>query len=82
MLETKVVSPCSDSWWQRGCGDIVLDRSRAGGGIYLQVREQLAADPSDEQANHGIRPIWGFMAALLLGLIVVAIIPWISIGFL
>jgi tripartite ATP-independent transporter DctM subunit len=30
----------------------------------------------------GIRPIWGYMLALLLGLIVVAIFPWISIGFL
>jgi tripartite ATP-independent transporter DctM subunit len=32
--------------------------------------------------NDGIRPIWGYMAALLVGLIVVATIPWISIGFL
>jgi tripartite ATP-independent transporter DctM subunit len=32
--------------------------------------------------NDGIRPIWGYMAALLVGLIVVAAIPWISIGFL
>jgi tripartite ATP-independent transporter DctM subunit len=30
----------------------------------------------------GIRPIWGYMLALLIGLIVVAIFPWISIGFL
>jgi tripartite ATP-independent transporter DctM subunit len=30
----------------------------------------------------GIRPIWGYMLALLAGLIVVAIFPWISIGFL
>jgi tripartite ATP-independent transporter DctM subunit len=30
----------------------------------------------------GIRPIWGYMLALLVGLIVVAIFPWISIGFL
>jgi tripartite ATP-independent transporter DctM subunit len=34
-------------------------------------------DPAD-----GIRPIWGYMLALLVGLIVVAIFPWISIGFL
>jgi len=34
-------------------------------------------DPAD-----GIRPIWGYMAALLLGLLVIAAIPWISIGFL
>jgi len=80
MPDAKVVSPCSGC--QRRCGDIVLDRSRAGGGIYLPVREQLAADPPDEQANRGIRTIWDYVAALLLGLIVVAIIPWISIGFL
>src|SRR5271154_2624000 len=30
----------------------------------------------------GVRPIWGYMLALLAGLIVVAIFPWISIGFL
>jgi len=30
----------------------------------------------------GIRPILGYMLALLLGLIIVAIFPWISIGFL
>ncbi|MEW6644228.1 MAG: TRAP transporter large permease subunit [Pseudomonadota bacterium] len=30
----------------------------------------------------GIKPIWGYMLALFLGLVVVAAIPWISIGFL
>ncbi|WP_213737136.1 TRAP transporter large permease subunit [Bradyrhizobium sp. dw_411] len=30
----------------------------------------------------GIRPIWGYLLALLVGLIFVAIFPWISIGFL
>ena len=30
----------------------------------------------------GIRPILGYMLALLVGLIIVAIFPWISIGFL
>src|SRR6202051_3926321 len=30
----------------------------------------------------GIRPIWGYLLALLVGLIVVAVFPWISIGFL
>ncbi|MCA6120328.1 TRAP transporter large permease subunit [Bradyrhizobium sp. WSM 1704] len=30
----------------------------------------------------GIRPILGYMLALLIGLIIVAIFPWISIGFL
>ena len=30
----------------------------------------------------GIRPIWGYLLALLAGLIVVAIFPWVSIGFL
>ena len=30
----------------------------------------------------GIRAIWGYMLALLAGLIIVAIFPWISIGFL
>jgi tripartite ATP-independent transporter DctM subunit len=30
----------------------------------------------------GVRPIWGYLLALLAGLIIVAIFPWISIGFL
>lgn len=30
----------------------------------------------------GIKPIWGYMLALLIGLAVVAIFPWLSIGFL
>jgi tripartite ATP-independent transporter DctM subunit len=30
----------------------------------------------------GIKPIWGYLLALLIGLIVVAAFPWISIGFL
>jgi tripartite ATP-independent transporter DctM subunit len=34
-------------------------------------------DPAD-----GIRPIWGYLLALLIGLIIVAVFPWISIGFL
>jgi TRAP-type C4-dicarboxylate transport system permease large subunit len=29
----------------------------------------------------GIRPIWGYLLALLVGSIVVAIFPWMSIGF-
>jgi tripartite ATP-independent transporter DctM subunit len=30
----------------------------------------------------GMRPIWGYMVALVIGTIVVAAVPWISIGFL
>jgi tripartite ATP-independent transporter DctM subunit len=30
----------------------------------------------------GIRPIWGYLFALLIGLVIVAMFPWISIGFL
>ena len=30
----------------------------------------------------GMRPILGYMLALFIGLIVVAAVPWISIGFL
>ncbi|MCZ8390191.1 TRAP transporter large permease subunit [Achromobacter xylosoxidans] len=32
--------------------------------------------------DEGIRPIWGYIAALLVGLVIVAVFPWISIGFL
>ncbi|MFT4098206.1 MAG: TRAP transporter large permease subunit [Rhodoblastus sp.] len=34
-------------------------------------------DPAD-----GVAPIWPYLAALIVGLILVAAIPWISIGFL
>jgi TRAP-type C4-dicarboxylate transport system permease large subunit len=30
----------------------------------------------------GMRHIWRYMAALLVGLIIVAAVPWISVGFL
>ena len=30
----------------------------------------------------GMRPIWGYVLALVIGTIVVAAVPWISIGFL
>src|SRR5258707_1470888 len=30
----------------------------------------------------GIRPIWGYLLALMIGLVIVAVFPWISIGFL
>jgi len=32
--------------------------------------------------DEGIRPIWPYLFALLIGLLVVAAVPWISIGFL
>jgi tripartite ATP-independent transporter DctM subunit len=32
--------------------------------------------------NEGIKPLWGYMAALLAGLILVAVVPWFSIGLL
>ncbi len=34
-------------------------------------------DPSE-----GIRPIWGYLLALLAGLVLIAAVPWFSIGFL
>ncbi|CDZ42349.1 Putative TRAP-type C4-dicarboxylate transport system, fusion of small and large permease proteins (DctQ/dctM domains) [Neorhizobium galegae bv. officinalis] len=32
--------------------------------------------------TEGIRPLWGYMGALLVGLALVTAIPWISVGFL
>ncbi|WP_416362553.1 TRAP transporter large permease subunit [Phyllobacterium sp. 0TCS1.6A] len=32
--------------------------------------------------DEGMRPIWGYLVALIIGTILVAAIPWISIGFL
>lgn len=34
------------------------------------------------EPSEGIKPIWGYMLALLIGTALVAFIPWISIGFL
>ncbi len=32
--------------------------------------------------DEGVRPIWGYLAALIIGLVLVAAVPWISLGFL
>ncbi|WP_029003876.1 TRAP transporter large permease subunit [Azorhizobium doebereinerae] len=32
--------------------------------------------------DEGLKHIWGYVAALLIGLVIVAAIPWLSIGFL
>ncbi len=32
--------------------------------------------------DEGIKHIWGYVAALLVGLVIVAAVPWLSIGFL
>jgi tripartite ATP-independent transporter DctM subunit len=32
--------------------------------------------------DEGMRPIWGYMLALFIGILVLAAIPWLSIGFL
>ena len=37
---------------------------------------------SQVDASEGMRPIWGYLLVLLIGLTVVAAIPWISTGFL
>jgi TRAP-type C4-dicarboxylate transport system permease large subunit len=34
------------------------------------------------QPDEGLRPILGYLAALVAGLVVVTAIPWISTGFL
>ena len=34
-------------------------------------------DPAD-----GMRPIWGYMIALVIGTVIVAAVPWLSVGFL
>ena len=56
----------SDYWWR-------FRRPR----YYYAACAIGRVDPAE-----GIKPIWGCMLALLVGLIIVAIIPWFSIGFL
>jgi len=47
-----------------------------GVGYYARLRHRPG------YPAQGIRPIWGYLLALLIGLILVAVFPWISIGFL
>ena len=47
-----------------------------GGGYYA------ACAVSRINPDEGMRPIVGYMIALLIGTIIVAAVPWISIGFL
>ena len=37
---------------------------------------------SQTHPDEGIRPIIGYMIALFIGIVIVASVPWISIGFL
>ena len=53
----------------------VDDASFAGGKRIGEIEYEAAL-------AQGVRPIWGYLLALLIGLIIVAIFPWISIGFL
>jgi TRAP-type C4-dicarboxylate transport system permease large subunit len=32
--------------------------------------------------DEGMKPIWGYLLALMIGIIVIAAVPWISTGFL
>ncbi|SHJ25608.1 TRAP transporter, DctM subunit [Roseomonas rosea] len=41
-----------------------------------------ACATSKVNPDEGLRYIWGYMAALLVGLVIVAAVPWFSIGFL
>jgi hypothetical protein len=41
-----------------------------------------AYDIGRVEPTDGMRPIWGYMIALVIGTIVVAAVPWISTGFL
>ncbi|MBE9607242.1 TRAP transporter large permease subunit [Acetobacteraceae bacterium H6797] len=41
-----------------------------------------ACATSKVNPDEGLRYIWGYMGALLIGLVIVAAIPWISTGFL
>jgi hypothetical protein len=45
--------------------------------LTLRTAPSARVDPAQ-----GVRPIWGYLAALVIGTIIVAAVPWISIGFL
>jgi tripartite ATP-independent transporter DctM subunit len=48
----------------------------------LGVGFYAACAISKVSSDHVIRRVWGYLAALILALIIVACFPWISIGFL
>ena len=56
-----------------------------GGGLFAPpfgVGDYAACAIGRVEPADGIRPIWGYLLSLLIGLIIVAMITWISIGFL
>ena len=46
------------------------------------MRPQPACAIGRVNPDEGIGPITGYMVALFVGLVIVAAVPWISIGFL
>jgi len=48
----------------------------------LGVGFYAACAISKVSSDHVIRRVWGYLAALVVALIIVACFPWISIGFL
>ena len=63
-------------WWSCLAMGIGLFAPPFGVGYYA------ACAISRIHPDEGMRPIVGYMLALLVGLIIVAAVPWISIGFL
>jgi len=47
------------------------------GAVQLIATRLGRVDPAE-----GVKAIWPYLFALLIGLVVIAAVPWISIGFL
>ena len=55
-----------------------------GGGLFAPpfgVGYYAACAISRVRPDEGLKPIAGYMLALVIGLVLVAFVPWISIGF-
>ncbi len=74
-MTKKIVQLCTSISRQQSCAsEVAID-------VQHMSRDEACAigrvDPADS-----IGPILGYLVALLAGLIIVAIVPWISTGFL
>ena len=69
---------------QSPLGDTQLDGHERRRGRYdeLRWRHYAACVIGRVEPVEGMRAVWGYMLALVIGTIIVAAVPWISIGFL
>jgi len=67
-----------------GCDNHRVERGKLIGRLGGSIMPSAANLSIDSRINpdEGIKPIAAYLIALLIGTIIVAAVPWISIGFL